>query len=126
MQRVGSKIYYDVNTGIVLVYTSEYEGTYTPATIEQDIETFSDLSNRNRESFDLIQLEYGQYRQEFILSQGDFRVVPETKELEFSYPDPNEPEVPQPYQPPLSEVVNANTDYLLDVDYRLLMVELGI
>lgn len=50
----------------------------------------------------------------------------ETKELEFSYPDPNAPEEPQPYQVSLSEVISGQKEYLVDVDFRLSMIELGL
>lgn len=123
---VGRKIYYDIETGSVILTTGERQGSVNQRTVERDVQTYKELSERNRETFDCIELEIGQYAQDFSESRGNFRVNPETKELEFSYPDPNAPEEPQPYQPPLSEVVAQQTDYLLDVDFRLMMVELGM
>lgn len=101
---IGRKIYYDITTGNVIVDTGERQGFVMPTTIEQDIETYKALSERNRDTFDVIKLEYGQYAQDFAECIG-YRVNPETKELNFSYPDPNEPEVEQPYEAPLSEKV---------------------
>lgn len=123
--RIGRRLYFDILTGQVIQDTGESNDNVVQTTIEQDIFTFTALSERNRETFDVIELEYGQYYQDFIESIS-FRVNPATKELEFRYPDPNEPEEPQPYIKPLSETVNDQMDYLVDVDFRLSMVELGL
>ena len=107
MYSIGRKIYYDKTTGEYLVDTGERSGygdAVVSKTIEQDIETYTVLSERNRDSFDVLELEYGQYAQDFAECNG-YRVNPETKELEFSYPDPNEPEAPPVYQKPLSEQI---------------------
>jgi hypothetical protein len=123
--KIGRKIYYDITTGNVIIDTGEMQGAVIATTIEDDIESFISLSERNRETFDVLELEYGQYVQDFAECNG-YRVIPETKELEFSYHDQNEPEAPQIFQRPLFENVNENMDYLLDVDFRLSMVELGL
>lgn len=101
---VARKLYYDKRTGEIISDTGERQGSVAATTTEQDIQAFSALSERNRDTFDVLELEYGQYAQDFA-EASSYRVNPEIKELEFSYPDPNEPEVEQPYQPPLSEQV---------------------
>ena len=101
---IGRRIYYILETGNVLVNIGERRGLVIPTTIEQDISNYKALSERNRETFDFIELEYGQYAQDFAESNG-YRVNPETKELEFSYPDPNEEPQEPVYQKPLSEEV---------------------
>lgn len=130
--RIGRRIYFDISTGNGLVDTGERRGSVRPTIVEQDIAAYSALSERNRDTFDYIELEFGQYGQDFMESNG-YRVNPETKTLEFSYPDPNEPEVEQPYQAPLSEEVIAlkatNEDlsnYVLEMDMRLVMIEMGM
>lgn len=116
--QVGRKIYYEIATGNIILDTGERQGAVTPTTIEQDIQTYTALSERNREAFDVVELEYGQYAQDFAESNG-YRVIPETKTLEFSYPDPNEPEAPIVYQKPLIEeikelkVAQSETDSML-------------
>lgn len=97
------RIYFDKERGNKLVEVG-YMGRVTPTTIEQDIVTYTALSERNRDSFDVLELEYGQYAQDFAECNG-YRVNPETKELEFSYPDPNEPEQPPVFQKALSEQI---------------------
>lgn len=99
------RIYFDIHTGELLVDTGETQSRVSPKTIEEDIATFTVLSQRNRESFDFVELEYGQYQQDFIESQFNFRVNPTTKKLEFSYPTPGQPEAPPVFEKPLSEQV---------------------
>lgn len=123
--KLGRKLFFDITSGNIITDTGERQGSVVSTTIEQDILTFNALSERNRDTFDVLELEYGQYAQDFTESNG-YRVNPETKTLEFSYPDPNEPEVEPVYQKPLSEKISENTDYLLDIDFRLIMMELGM
>lgn len=105
MKKIGRRIYYDKETGNVLVNIIQRQGFVKETTAEQDIETFKALSERNRDTFSYIELEYGQYAQDFAECNG-YRVNPETKELEFSYPDPNEKEPEEPvYQEPLTEQI---------------------
>lgn len=106
LKQIGRKIYYDKSTGNVIVDTGEQQGFVFSTTIEQDIQTYTALSERSRETFDVIELEYGQYAQDFRECDG-YRVNPETGELEFSYPDHNTEEPQEPvYQKPLSEQVD--------------------
>ena len=123
--KIGRKIYFDKITGDPIVTIVERQGFVTKTTLEQDIKSFTALTERNRETFDVIELEFGSFAQDFSECNG-YRVNPQTKQLEFSYPGPNQPEAEPIFTPPLSETVNAHTEYLIDVDFRLSMVELGI
>ncbi len=105
MNQIGRRIFYDVLNGNVLVDTGEMCGFVTFTTIEQDITRYSILSKLDRESFDVLELPFGAYSKDFAECNG-YRVNLETKQLEFSYPDPNETETTEPvYQKPLSEEV---------------------
>lgn len=105
MNQIGRRIYFDLSTGNVILDTGERVGFVVPTTVEQDIAAYTALFGRNRETFDYIELEYGQFAQDFAECNG-YRVNPETRQLEFSYPDPNEPEPQEPvYRKPLSEEV---------------------
>lgn len=119
MNYYGNRMYYDKTTGEVFFQTGEIKTTFDmpKSTIEEEISKYKALSERNRETFDVIELEYGQYAQDFAESNG-YRVNPETKTLEFSYPNPNDPEVEQPYQAPLSEQVEG-----LKKDKQLLQIK---
>ena len=102
MNRIGRKIYYDKLTGNVLLDTGERVGFILPTTIDQDFESYEVLKERVRDTVGVIQLEYGQYAQDFAQCNG-YRVNHETLELEFSYPDTNATEPQEPvYQKPLS------------------------
>ena len=102
--KIGRRIYYDIATGNVILDTGERQGLVVATTVEQDIATYKALSERNSDTYDVLELEYGQYQQDFAESNG-YRVNTETLELEFTYPDPNEPEAPQEFRKPLSEEV---------------------
>jgi len=103
---IGRRIYYDVASGEVIVNTGERSGSVVVTTVEYDISVYIALSERNRESFDYIELEYEQNAKDFEACNG-YRINPSTKQLEFSYPDPNQPEPEKPvYRKPLSEDVD--------------------
>lgn len=133
--KIGRRIYFDLTTGNLLVDTGERQAGVRPTTIEQDVANYKELSERVIGTYAYIELPYGQYAQDFA-ECNEYRVNVDLisdlpfeegyKALEFSYPDPNAPEEPQPYQVPLSQQIASNMDYLLDVDFRLTMVELGM
>ncbi len=100
--KIGCKVFYDKQNGNVLITTSEMSGDVQPTTIEQDIATFTALSERNRDTFDVLELPFGAFEQDFAECNG-YRVNVETKELEFSHPDQNVPTEPPVFQKPLSE-----------------------
>lgn len=102
--QIGKKIFFDKLTGNVILDTGEKSGAAAETTIERDVLSFTVLSERNRETFDVLELPFGSYAQNFAEANG-YRVNVETKTLEFSYPDPNAPEAPPIYQKPLSEQI---------------------
>lgn len=103
--KIGKRIYYDNQTCEVILDTGERLGNVVPTTVERDIEVFKQLSERNRDTFDYIELEYGQYREDF-LHATSYRVNSKTKELVFSYDENEEEEETEPiYQEPLTEKV---------------------
>lgn len=97
------RIYYDKETGNKIADVA-FDGGFVPQTVERDIEQFSILSERNRETFDVLELPFGAFAQDFAECTG-YRVNVETKTLEFSYPDPNAPDEPPVFQKPLTEQV---------------------
>lgn len=101
---IGRRIYYDVASGEVIVDTGERSGPLVnKKTIEYDIQVYRSLSERQRNSFDYIELIYGQYAEDFATCSG-YKVNVTTKKLEFAYPNPNQPE--QPSRKPLTEEVD--------------------
>lgn len=97
------KIYYDLETGEV-IYSSSYTKKIN-VDFGHDYSRLTSLNARNKETIGLLVLNDNKYAQDFAECNG-YRVNPETKTLEFSYPDPNEEELQEPvYQAPLSEQV---------------------
>jgi hypothetical protein len=94
------RIFYDKLTGDK-IHEIGRNGSFTLPTIEQDIATWSSLSDRNRDTFDVLELTFDDYEQDF--SEGTLIGVDlETKIPRFSYPDPNNPEVPIVAEKPLT------------------------
>lgn len=98
---IGRRIYYDKPTGNVLVDTGERSGHVCETTVDQDIAAYTALLERVRDTFDVIELPYGQHAQDFRECIG-YRVNPQTAELEFAYPDPDNPEELPTFEPPLT------------------------
>jgi hypothetical protein len=116
---IGRRIYYDVTSGEVIANTGERSGDVVETTVEYDIKVYKSLSERNLESFDYIELEYEQNAKDFAACYG-YRVNPDTKQLEFSYPDPNKPEPEKPtYRPPLSEEVERTKSRVADLELTI-------
>lgn len=103
--QIGRKLFYDNVTGKIIVDTGEWDNAVRNKTVEEEIATYPALSQRDPSSFDVLELEYGEYRQDFKEMNG-YRVNPTTQGLEFSYPDPNDPEAPIEYVQPLSERID--------------------
>ncbi|OCA87277.1 hypothetical protein [Pseudobacillus wudalianchiensis] len=135
INKVGRRLFYDKATGNLLVNTGEKLGAVVQTTVEQDIASYKVLSERERESFGVIDLPFGRRSQDFI-EAVDARVnvdlletLPTDRQadaIEFAYPDPDQPDAAPVYQKSLSESMNEQMDYLVDVDFRLSMVELGL
>jgi len=104
--QIGRRIYYDKQNGNVIVDTGERQGAVVPTTVEQDFATYAALAQRVPETVGVLELEFGQYAQDFAACNG-YRVdlSGETPVLVFSYPDPADPGAPPVYQKPLSEQI---------------------
>lgn len=102
--KIGRKLYFDKSTGEIITDTGERQGAVIKTTIEQDIAAYKALFERNRDTFDVLELTYGRYTNDFA-SAKSYRVNPTTKELEFSEVALSEPSLPPISQPPLIEKV---------------------
>lgn len=101
--RIGRKIYYDNITGVPIIDTGQWDNAISDTTIEEDVSNYTVLTERNRDSFDVLTLDYGQYQQDFAICNS-FVVEPLTKELKFSYPDPMDPDPQQPLTEQVDEL----------------------
>ncbi|MCQ4363023.1 hypothetical protein KQR54_18160 [Mycobacterium gordonae] len=118
--QIGRRIYYELSTGNVIVNTGERSGSVVETTQEQDFTAYAALAERVPSTVGVIELAYGQYAQDFAEATG-YRVDITGAEpaLEFTYPNPNEPEEPPVYRPPLSDVVAAQEARIADVELAL-------
>ena len=94
MKQIGTKIYYCLLTGNVIKIIGDMQGYVKETTLDEDIEIYTELKERDKKSIGLLNFEYGEYLR---LSQGSTGVMVnlETKELIFSYEElPQEPTEP--------------------------------
>lgn len=98
------KIYYEKASGQILHHQSFDNDNYVRVTFEQDYQAIISLNSRAFDTIGLVEFERDNFDQDFAESNGN-RVNPETLELEFSYPDPNNPEAPQEFVKPLTEQI---------------------
>ena len=84
MKQIGTKIYYCLLTGNVIKVIGDMMGYVKETTFNEDIEIYTELKERNKNSIGLLTFKYGEYPK---LSQGASGVMVdlETNELIFSY-----------------------------------------
>ena len=99
--KIGKRIFYDKRNGEILAIVGERSGHVRPTTVEEDIESFPALMERNREMFDYIDLEYGQYKEDFERATS-IAVDLDTKKVVFNFEGAEEEPV---YREPLTEKV---------------------
>ncbi|WP_339197889.1 hypothetical protein MKY95_07640 [Paenibacillus sp. FSL P4-0176] len=104
---IGAKIYYDKETGNVILNTGDRSGSVVETTWEQDFSAYAVLNERVPSTVGMIQLEYGAYAADRAEGGIITSVNLETLEPLFTYPDPEQPEVPTEPQKSLSEEVKA-------------------
>lgn len=81
---IGRKVYYDKNTGNIILITSEMCGDVKETTIKEDFMIYKALSERNPETVGCIKLEYGQYREEF-MNATSISVDTKTEQIIFNF-----------------------------------------
>lgn len=121
---IGKRIFFDKVTGEVILEIQPQNGII--ASVERNIEQFKVLSERNRDTFDVLDLPYGAYAEDFAQCNG-YRVNPETLELEFSYPDPNATEPQESvYQKPLTEQLKETQQAVAELTLLLATMNGGM
>ena len=118
IKQLGTKIYYCLVTGNVIKIIGDMQGYVKETTFSEDIEIYSELKERDRESIGLLQFNYGEYLK---LSQNSSGVIVdlETKELIFSYE-----ELPTPPQEPIWEEEIEKKISILEAENQALREEL--
>lgn len=108
IKEIGQKVFYENDTGNILIVHPSVRGDeiyVKDRALEEIIYLYPVLKNRDRNTFDVIELEYGQFDEDFAQSSERW-VDPETKQLKFVYRDPNEPEAPPVFRKPLTQEVD--------------------
>jgi hypothetical protein len=116
--QIGRRIYYELATGNVIQDTGERSGNVKETQISDDFASYNTLSERSPQTVGIIQLEFGQLSQDFMECNG-YRVNPDTKTLEFTYPDPSVPPTPPIFQKPLTEQLNDTKEKLARTEQAL-------
>ena len=91
IKQIGTKIYYCLLTGNVIKIIGDMQGYVRETSLDEDIEIYTELKERDKDTIGLLAFKYGEYPK---LSQSSTGVIVnlETKELIFSYDElPQEP-----------------------------------
>ena len=96
---IGKRVYYDNTNGEIILNTGERSGSVVQTTVDDDIRVYKVLSERNRDTFDFLEFEYGAHREQESIGGYVVGVELETKSLIFEYPTPDE-------QPPVVTTEN--------------------
>ena len=118
--QIGRRIYYDLAIGNVLQDTGDRSGSVVETTTEQDFAAYTALAERVPETVGCLQLDYGEYAQDFAECNG-YRVDVngEIPSLLFSYPNPESPSEPPVYRKPLSDLIAEQDARIADVELAL-------
>lgn len=120
IKQIGTKIYYCLLTGNVIKIIGDMQGYIKETTFDEDIEIYTELKERDKNSIGLLQFEYGEYPK---LSQNSTGVMVnlETKELIFSYE-----ELPTPPQEPTWEEEIEKKISILEAENKAIKQELAL
>lgn len=119
--KIGAKIYYDKNTGNVIVNTGERSGVVVETTVEQDFEIYRDLAQRFPESVGMIQLGYGEYDSDVSAGGVISKVDLITLKPLFTYPTPDTEPEPQPSLSQKVDDIEKRQDLMQEALDNLLM-----
>jgi hypothetical protein len=118
--QIGRKIYYELATGNVIQDMGEREGSVIETTQEQDFAAYVSLAERVPATVRFIQLEFGQFAQDFATCNGyKVDISGAAPTLVFTYPDPNVPPTPPVYQTPLTQQVTELKSQNADIIFAL-------
>ena len=126
IKQIGTKIYYCLVTGNVIKIIGDMQGYVKETTFDEDIEIYTELKERDRDSIGLLQFEYGEYPKLSKDSTGDM-INLETKELIFSYEElpippqePTEIEIMQEKISQLEEKINKLQNSINEMNLAIL------
>ena len=115
INQIGTKVYYCLLTGNVIKIIGDMMGCVKETSLDEDIEIYTELKERDRDSIGLLQFKYGEYPK---LSKGSTGVMVDldTKELIFSYEElPQEPIEPTEIEKIKIEQEQQNEEILVNM-----------
>ncbi|MNW27577.1 hypothetical protein D3C74_43760 [compost metagenome] len=84
--QIGHRVFYRKATGEVVFLRTELSGSVKESSIEEDFEFYPQLQGYDSGKVGMLQLEYGQYADDFARA-ASYYVNPETGKLMFNYRD---------------------------------------
>ncbi|MBU5444329.1 hypothetical protein [Paenibacillus sp. MSJ-34] len=88
------------------------------STKEEDFAVYQQLQGLDPDAIEMTTLEPGQYAEDFAKAKG-WCFDPETKQIQFLFPDPNDPEAPPVYRKPLSEELEETKSRITDLELTI-------
>lgn len=120
IEKIGTKIYYCLLTGNIIKLIGDMQGCVKITTFDEDIEIYTELKERDKNTIGLLTFKYGEYPK---LSKNSTGVMVdlETKELIFSYEELH----PAPEELTYEEII-LNKISILEAENETLKQELSI
>ncbi|MBE9913366.1 hypothetical protein G8C92_04820 [Paenibacillus donghaensis] len=99
---LGRRFFWVKTTGNIVAQRGEMSAGIE-STKEEDFAVYQQLQGLDPDAIEMTTFEPGQYAEDFAKAKGWY-FDPETKQIQFLYPDPDDPNNPVPVpQPPLTE-----------------------
>ncbi|MCL6456723.1 MAG: hypothetical protein K6T85_01830 [Gorillibacterium sp.] len=115
---IGRRIYYDKETGNIIQDAGERSGDVIETTVYQDFISYLSLAERVPDTVGYVELEYGQYTQDFAEGRLE-RIDLGTLTPLFSYSDPIQSGEPTPPQQALAVQVATLKIQAVEQEQRL-------
>jgi len=103
IEPLGRRFFWVKSTGNIVAQRGEMAAGIE-STKEEDFAVYVELKPYDPDAIEMTTFEPGQYAEEFATASS-WRFNPDTGEIEFAYPDPNEPEAPPVFRKPLTEEI---------------------
>lgn len=104
VKTLGRRFFWVKTTGNIIAQRNEMPAG-VESTKEEDFQAYIELQSYDPDAVEMTTFEPGQYKEEFEMAT-DWRINPDTGEIEFLFPDPDNPEEPPVYRKPLTQEVD--------------------
>lgn len=124
IEPLGRRFYWVKLTGNIVAQRGEMAAGIE-STKEEDFAVYVELKPYDPEAIEMTTFEPGQYAEDFAKAES-WLFDPDTGQIRFIFPDPDNPEVPTSPQPPLTEQVTALKNENESLKSRVSDVEMTI